>query len=548
MIRLRYSQKRLSLFFRLIPYPLILIPLSVFAWQPGGVPVCTDTASQISPQIAKLSDGYAVAWTDNRNGNNDIFAQKLDPNGGYLWTLNGNPVCDHDSTQQNPIVIDGGNGGALFFWEDDRDQGPPWPFWDVWGQRFNGWGQNGWVHNGIKYSAGDNSSSPAGIPDGNGGVLLGEVATALPDAVGLVCYHLDSLGTVLWQGGIGPGTFEGPLGPVIISDGAEGAWVSWFGNHPSLGSCLLAQRLPLSGQPLWDTVSVVMAQFSSPPTYGSPSIASDPTHGAIAAWSDKRSGNWDIYAQRVSGDSLVRWQANGVPVRVATGDQANPKAVPDGTGGAIIVWEDGASGSRDIYAQRIDSTGARLWDTLGVPVIRNSGDQTKIQVVSDDAGGVIVTWQDNRNGNNDIYAQRLGPNGQRLWDTLGVQICVWPGEQTVPVMCQDDAGGAVIAWQDTRYGNNDIYAQRVNASGSGVWEQEVPSSVSRFPSSVRPNPFTSFTSIPGHSSERFTLYDISGRKVRTYKGDRIGQGLPAGVYFLKVENRNSNPLRIVKVK
>jgi hypothetical protein len=183
-----------------------------------------------------------------------------------------------------------------------------------------------------------------------------------------------------------------------------------------------------------------------------------------------------------------------------------------------------------------------------MPVIRSTGDQTGIQVVSDDAGGVIVTWQDLRVRNWNIYAQRLNPNGQRLWDTLGVEICVWNGEQTVPVMCPDGSGGAVIAWQDTRNGNNDIYAQRVSASGSGVWEESVPSPISRFPTSVRPNPFVSFTSVPGHASELFALYDISGRRVGTYKGDRIGEDLPPGIYFLRGKDGMSPPLRIVKVR
>lgn len=65
---------------------------------------------------------------------------------------------------------------------------------------------------------------------------------------------------------------------------------------------------------------------------------------------------------------------------------------------------------------------------------------------------------------------------------------------------------------------------------------------------VSPNPFISYTTIPGHSSDRFTLYDISGRKVGTYKGDRIGQGLSSGVYFLRQENNDTKPLRIVKLK
>jgi len=528
---------------------LLTLPLIANAWPPGGVPVCTDPASQTGPQIAKLSDGFAIVWTDARRGNNDIFSQKLDGLGSGLWTLNGNAVCDHDSFQQNPIVVDGSNGGAIFFWEDDRAQGPPFPYLDVWGHKLRSDGQDAWVHNGRIFSVGDRSRGPAAIPDSLGGAFLTEVMGTLPDGSAMYGFHLDSLGTKLWQGGIGKGTFLGTLPAKVHSDGSGGVVVGWYEDHPSLGSCIFAQRLILSGQPLWDSAGVRLVQFSYPRYSTSYAFVPEATHGTIGVWDDSlRNGTWDVYAQRISGNGVVRWQINGVPVRVAQGSQRNPKAVSDGAGGAIVVWEDGASGLKDIYAQRVDSTGARLWDTLGVPVIRSTGDQTGIQVVSDDAGGVIVTWQDLRVRNWNIYAQRLNPNGQRLWDTLGVEICVWNGEQTVPVMCPDGSGGAVIAWQDTRNGNNDIYAQRVTASGSGIWEQDVPSPISRYPSSVRPNPFVSFTSVPGHASERFALYDISGRKVGIYRGARVGDGLTPGVYFLKPESGDATLLRIVKVR
>jgi len=63
-----------------------------------------------------------------------------------------------------------------------------------------------------------------------------------------------------------------------------------------------------------------------------------------------------------------------------------------------------------------------------------------------------------------------------------------------------------------------------------------------------PNPFTSFTNIPGHEGESFAFYDISGRRIGTYRGDRIGWNAPPGVYFLRALDKYSNPVRIVKVR
>lgn len=64
-----------------------------------------------------------------------------------------------------------------------------------------------------------------------------------------------------------------------------------------------------------------------------------------------------------------------------------------------------------------------------------------------------------------------------------------------------------------------------------------------------PNPFRSFARVPGHEAEWFGLYDVSGRQVGTYRGDRIGEGLTPGVYFMKgMGNSGAAPVRIVKVR
>jgi hypothetical protein len=87
--------------------------------------------------------------------------------------------------------------------------------------------------------------------------------------------------------------------------------------------------------------------------------------------------------------------------------------------------------------------------------------------------------------------------------------------------------------------------------GGGVWVEEKTEERNRkyeFRLKVTPNPFTSFASVPGHEAEGFTLYDISGRRVGTYRGDRVGTDLAPGVYFLRPVAGGSMPVRIVKVR
>jgi hypothetical protein len=65
---------------------------------------------------------------------------------------------------------------------------------------------------------------------------------------------------------------------------------------------------------------------------------------------------------------------------------------------------------------------------------------------------------------------------------------------------------------------------------------------------VNPNPFVSHASVPGYGRERFALYDISGRLVGMYQGDKIGADVSSGVYFIKRAGAEAAPVRIVKLR
>ena len=49
-----------------------------------------------------------------------------------------------------------------------------------------------------------------------------------------------------------------------------------------------------------------------------------------------------------------------------------------------------------------------------------------------------------------------------MWD--GSTVCTREGDQYRPQLVSDGEGGAIIAWQDSRTGNEDVYAQKVNAA------------------------------------------------------------------------------------
>ncbi len=265
------------------------------------------------------------------------------------------------------------------------------------------------------------------------------------------------------------------------------------------------------------------AQWSTDPTVNNaicsttnnqytPKIVSDGAGGAIITWQDEG----DIYAQRINASGIVEWTADGVAVCTAKNSQYSPTIVSDGAGGAIITWDDyrnyySEDISTDIYAQRINTSGVVEWTADGVAICTATSSQHSPTIVSDGAGGAIITWYDYRSGGYDIYAQRINASGIVEWTADGVAICTATAHQYNPTIVTDGAGGAIITWYDYRSGGYDIYAQRINASGIVEWRRRIlnihPPSSATVPAGLLLRGMTPAAAIPTSTHSAFAAME-----------------------------------------
>lgn len=381
-------------------------------WNSNDVAICNAASDQYFPRLVSDGAGGAIiAWYDNRAGNYDIYAQRINASGTVLWASDGVAICTETGNQNAHQLMADGTGGAFIVWCDGRVGGPNA---DIYGQRVNASGVVQWAANGVAISF---ASSLQNIPQ-------------------------------------------------LTSDGGTGFFVTWEDWRNFSQADIYAQKVSANGSYSWSYQGVGICVESNGHQYNSKIIA-DGSGNAIICWQDKRSSSSDdIYAQKINTNGVVQWTNNGVVLCNATGLQMNEKMIPDGAGGAIICWEDRRTG-QDIYAQLINASGVVQWVANGIAVCNNVSNQNEAQMIPVSGGSAIICWSDYRNSPGDVYAQKISNAGIAQWAANGVPISNAANDQAAPAIINDGNDNAIIAWRDLRNINDyDIYGSRLLSNGT----------------------------------------------------------------------------------
>lgn len=399
-----------------------LMEEGVLKWTENSVPVCTGGWDVREEKVCYNGFGQSmVAWSDLRagSGNFDIYIQTLDSSGKALWPSNGNPVCTAVGGQRNlAMTADGLYGGVNLVWIDDRNGVDS----DIYAQQIGLGGDQVWKINGVAIcKAAGNQLNPQITPNGEGGAII------------------------VWE------------------------------DRRSANSNIYVQAVNHFGNTQWAADGLAITTSGG----ANPQITPDRAGGAIIVWEDYRTGNSDIYAQKIDSQGKIQWGANGVAVCNAANRQLSPQVITDGTGGAVIAWQDERlSPTTRIYFQWVYNDGTTQLAANGLPVTQNtSGSQIDPMLVYTGRPfyPAVISWSDSRSGSSwDIYAQSIDDSGDLLWGDGGVAVCTAAGDQKAYRMTYDSGSSSTtIVWEDYREGSDsmdsEVYTQRLNGSGKVAW-------------------------------------------------------------------------------
>ena len=371
-------------------------------WPALGRPVCTSTVGQTTPTMVTDGHGGAiVAWRDFRTGLS-VFAERYAPDGTSMWSPAGIAVCDAGSAEEGASLLPDGDGGVYITWMDHRLglHTPHDILFTDFAQHIVADGTRAWGSMGVPISSDVVYQPPSIVSSGANGTLIAWGSD------GMRMQRLDALGApLLGANGV---VVNGMTRYIVASDGAGGV-ISTHGHVVSgQQSNLYAQRADGSGNLLWGEADnrLVAAATSID------DMAPDGEGGVYIAGTD----NGDVFVQRLdaSGNPAFGWSTDGLDVSPVPGVQSRPRLLVNGSQGCIVAWQDArnAASADDIYAQRVTAVGgiAPGWPNNGVTLCGAPGVQGAPVITPDGTGGALVAWQDYR-GDGDVYAQRVQSSG-----------------------------------------------------------------------------------------------------------------------------------------
>jgi hypothetical protein len=322
-----------------------------------------------------------------------------------------------------------------------------------------------------------------GLPPGTGGVLLGVAAPndAWKTLVEIIPQEKDTTA----------GTADlavGPAGELTIA-------YQWWRRVPSSKQVRLARST--DGGKTWIQPSTSLDTSGKA---FSPKVAWGRGQNVVVVWSDEqRSANvgnriWDIYA-RSSSDGGSTWGPEQLlsrfPAHTQTDAYIRPELVSDGEDSFWAVWVGIRSGRSRWFLSR-SKDGGRSWaDPMEI-----SGQSQSVfgQRVIRAGQRLLTVWQDKRTGRDRVFAVSSSDNGA-TWtspapvDHLPANLAT---DAFSPTVAMNPSGEVLVTWQDGRNGRDDIFLGR-SLDGGRTWEDkdvrldmdEQGTAMSRFPSIAR---------------------------------------------------------------
>jgi hypothetical protein len=409
------------------------------------------TDYQYYPSCAMdFAGNFVVVWQDDRNSNADIYGQRFAPDGDTTG-LGGNFLINDDGGteyQYRPSCSMDSAGNFVVVWYDGRGYG-----YDIYGQLYDNIGAVQGANFWIDQCSGSESQFDPEVSMNESNFVVAWRDNRNSTSIYKRSYYNNGtpVSSEIKVNDVG-GTMQ-QYNPVVDMNVSGNVVVAWEDQRDPGG--VYFQRLTSQGEPIGDN-SLVHAGYIP-----SVSVHKDGSYVITYFYYD---GN--IYANRYDdGGNPI-----GSSLRINDTTGVNPyseKIDMDTLGNFTVVWYDSRSGSVDIYGQRFDSSGDTIDENFKVNDDVGTSEQYYPSIAYSSSGRFLITWEDYRNLNSDIFGQIYGANGSPIGSNFRIDDDPGAGYQNCPNAASLADGNFIIVWEDNRvpYG---VYGQVIDTAGNPI--------------------------------------------------------------------------------
>ena len=222
----------------------------------------------------------------------------------------------------------------------------------------------------------------------------------------------------------------------------------------------------MSGEPLWAEPILIVGPTSFPMGNWSQQLLSAPNGGSFTAWTEMSGNVQTAIVESITDEGSTLWNGGMELSANSNNFRMSPKLViSDVSREMMAVWREanGSQSQRGIFAQRVDSTGNRLWGDNGVPVVdmNSSYDYLDVSVSEFDDEIIITYLEQSSNMNGDVFSKRLDSLGNETWED-GLVVITGSNDPKSDLKAEKGSNCLFISWSE----NGSIYAHCLRNDGS----------------------------------------------------------------------------------
>ena len=159
------------------------------------------------------------------------------------------------------------------------------------------------------------------------------------------------------------------------------------------------------------------------------------------------------------------------PVSTATGDQVIPHTAYTSNGHFYVGFFSQESGNYNVRLQYYDFNGNAQWATGGI-LISNHTQNTWLSdwdMTTDTAGNCVLAFNDVRDGNANVYAYKISPSGTFEWGADGIALTTSTEDEYAPKICVNGHNNTLVVWERPVSPHTQIVMQKIAPDGTLSW-------------------------------------------------------------------------------